>query len=457
MSSPNSDIQAKLTEGPIGSTLLRLTLPMIVGILSMVAFNLVDTYFIGNLGTRELAAISFTFPVIFVISGLTMGIGIGASAVISRAIGEGNQEKVRRLTTDSLILGFFITGFFVLLGLLFFHSVFSLLGADEAMRKLIFDYMKIWMPGMLFIVIPMVGNNAIRATGDTKTPGMIMLFAVIVNAVLDPLLIFGAGPFPRLGLAGAAIATVAARAMTMVIALYVLIHREKMIRFTRPSLKSWFHSWKSILFIGLPAGATNVIIPMGMGILTRMLSGYGPEIVAAFGVGTRIDTFALTVVMALSTALSPFIGQNLGAGHCHRVRQSIAVSQRFALIWGFVIAAVLTCLGRTIAQCFNPDPTVIHTLRQYLRIVPIGYGMQGVFLISASSMNVLHRPLQSAGMNLIRIFGFFIPLAVLGKLAFDYLGIFASAPVTNFCAGLIVFLWLRKFVHDEECRLNQSS
>ncbi|MBN2104615.1 MATE family efflux transporter [bacterium] len=443
--SPSSD-QAKLTDGPIGSTLLHLTLPMIVSIVSMVAFNLIDTYYIGHLGTRELAAISFTFPVVFVISGLTMGMGIGASAVISRAIGEGNQEKVRRLTTDSLILGLMITALFIGLGLFFFHSIFSLLGADIVMRQLIFKYMRIWLPGMIFLVIPMVGNNAIRATGDTKTPSLIMLIAVVVNAVLDPLFIFGIGPFPRLELAGAALATISARTLTMIVSLYVLIGREKMVSFVWPSLKSMYHSWKYILYIGLPAGATNIIIPVGTGILTRMLSGYGPEVVAAFGIGTRIDMFALTVIMALATALAPFVGQNLGAGRHCRVRRSIALSQRFSLIWGFFMAVLLIFFRGIIARQFNADPSVIKSVQIYLQIVPIGYGMQGIFILSTRSMNVLHRPLPAAGMNVLRMFGCFIPLAIMGNTVWGFQGVFLANPLTNILSGLAVYFWLKRLL-----------
>jgi len=453
MSPPSTNVQAKLTEGPIGRMLIRLTLPMIVGIVSMVAFNLIDTYFIGHLGTRELAAISFTFPVVFVISGLTMGIGIGASAVISRAIGEGNHEKVRRLTTDSLILGLIITSLFIGLGLSAFHSIFSMLGADDTMRPLIFKYMRIWLPGMIFLVIPMVGNNAIRATGDTKTPSIIMLIAVLMNAILDPLLIFGIGPFPRLELAGAALATITSRTVTMLISLYVLIHREKMVCFIRPSLKQLSRSWQSILYIGLPAGATNVVTPVGMGILTRMLSGYGPEIVAAFGIGARIDMFSLTVIMALATALSPFVGQNLGAGKYNRVRHSIAISQRFSLIWGFGMAVVLFLFGRFIATQFNENLMVIEAVQTYLWIVPIGYGIQGIFILSTRSMNVLHRPLPAAGMNVWRIFGCFIPLAVIGKTVWEFQGIFLANPITNLLSGCIACFWLKRFLNQNNCGL----
>jgi putative MATE family efflux protein len=199
--------RATLIEGHIGKTLIKLTIPMIFGILGMVAFNLVDTFFIGQLGTNELAAISFTFPVVFVIGSLAMGLGMGASAVISRAIGEGDPTRVQRFTTDSLILSVLVVVVFIVIGLLTIDQVFALLGATPQVMPLIKQYMLIWYPSMIFVVIPMVGNNAIRATGDTKTPSVIMLVAVAVNIILDPLLIFGIGPFPALALAGAALAT----------------------------------------------------------------------------------------------------------------------------------------------------------------------------------------------------------------------------------------------------------
>jgi Na+-driven multidrug efflux pump len=283
-----------------------------------------------------------------------------------------------------------------------------------------------------------------------------MLFAVLVNAILDPLLIFGLGPFPRMELAGAAAATVTARASAMLISLYVLIHREKMVSFIRPSLKRIGRSWQSILYIGLPAGATNVIIPVGMGILTRMLSSYGPEIVAAFGIGSRIDMFALTVVMALATALGPFVGQNLGAGECRRIRRGIALSHRFSLIWGLFMTALLIFLGRIIAGQFNADPVVIRSVQIYLLIVPIGYGMLGVFILSTRSMNVLHRPFQAAGMNVLRMFGLFVPLAIIGNAIWGFQGIFLASPFGNLLAGFAACFWLNKFLGEDALKQNPS-
>jgi putative MATE family efflux protein len=214
--------------------LLRLTAPMILGILGIHLFHLVDTFFVGRLGTEALAAMSFTFPVVFVVGGVALGLGLGASAVVSHAIGEGDWHRVRRLTTDSLTLGLIVVASLIVIGLATVDPVFRMLGASEELIPLIKSYMFVWYPGMIFVVIPMVGNNCIRATGDTRTPSLIMVLAGAVNGALDPLFIFGLGPFPRLGLAGAALATVIGRSITFTVALLILARRERMLTLEFP-------------------------------------------------------------------------------------------------------------------------------------------------------------------------------------------------------------------------------
>jgi Na+-driven multidrug efflux pump len=159
---------------------------MVWGILSILAFSLADTYFVAQLGTQELAAISFTFPIVNVLSNVAMGLGIGASSMISRAIGEGDRQKVQRLTTDSLLLSLLVVVVLVGIGLATIQPVFTALGAGPDILPLIQDYMSIWYLGMAFIVVPMVGNSAIRASGNTLVPGMSMMFAAGANIVLDP-------------------------------------------------------------------------------------------------------------------------------------------------------------------------------------------------------------------------------------------------------------------------------
>lgn len=446
----NDEKKPRLIEGPVGKTLIRLTIPMIFGMISMVIFNLADTYFVGHLGTTELAALSFTFPVVLVIHSLALGLGIGASAVISRAIGEGNNDQVRRLTTDSLILSLLLVGFFAVLGMLTIKPLFRLLGASEQILPYIRQYMRIWYLGVIFVIVPMVGNNAIRATGDTKTPAIIMMTAAGINFILDPMLIFGIGPFPRLEIAGAALATVFSRAITMIVSLVVLIRREKMITFRSVPIRSIIRSWKQILYIGIPTAGTRIIIPLGIGVITRFVAAYGPESVAAFGISSRIEFFAVAIVMALSSVISPFVGQNWGAQKYNRVHRSVNLAKQFALVWGVFIFIVLAISARSIASAFNNNPYVIRTAALYLRIVPLGYGFQGILILSASVLNVLKKPLHATGLSLLQMFILYIPLAHFGSVWIGISGIFAALAVSYVVSGVLSNTVLRKIIIKEE-------
>ena len=436
--------QARLIEGPIPQTLVKLTLPMLVGIFSMLAFNLVDTFFLGRLGTEPLAAISFTFPVVMAIGSVALGLGVGAAALVSRAIGTGDDAQVRRLTTDSLALALVIVGVFIIFGLLTLEPMFRMLGADETTLPLIRQYMVIWYPGMIFVVVPMVGNNAIRATGDTKTPSLIMLSAVMVNVVLDPILIFGLGPAPALGIQGAAIATVFARATTLIIAIWVLYFREKMITLKPPPIREALSSWGRLLYIGLPAAATNMVLPVGLGIVIAMVAVFGQEAVAGLGVASRVETFALVLIMALSSVLGPFTGQNWGAGRIDRIKEAIRLSQGFALVWGALTFLALMLFARPLASVFNDDPAVINTIVLYLTVVPISYGLFGVLQLSNTALNTLNRPLHAGALMVLRMFVVYVPLAYAGSRIMGIQGVFGAAAIANIVAGVAAYFWLRR-------------
>jgi putative MATE family efflux protein len=442
--------KAVLVEGPVGRTLVNLTVPMMFGIISMVAFNLVDTIFIGRLGAIELAALSYTFPVVLVIASIAMGLGIGTSAVISVAIGEGNDHKVRRLTTDSLVLSLIIVAVFAIAGLFTIEPVFTALGAPRDILPLIRQYMRVWYFGMICLVVPMVGNNAIRASGDTKTPGIIMMIAAVVNIIFDPLLIFGIGPFPRLEIAGAAIATVFARAITLTVSLYVLGWRKRMITLEIPRIREVLNSWKRILYIGIPSASTRIIIPLATGVITRILSVYGPETVAGYGVSSRIEFFLLTVILALAAVLAPFVGQNVGAGRHDRVRSAIKFSKQFSLIYGVVLIGVLAVIARPLATIFNKDETVVATITSYLRIVPLGYSLQGILMLCAASMNVLNRPLHAAAISIAQMFVLYIPLALLGSSMFGVRGVYGALAFAYVLAGVAAHLLLKRVLDRNE-------
>ncbi|MDA3927580.1 MAG: MATE family efflux transporter, partial [Prolixibacteraceae bacterium] len=287
-----------ITNGPIAKVLLKLTWPMLFGMLGIMVFNLTDTFFIGKLGVQQLAAISFTFPVVMFINSLALGMGIGTASLISRTYVSEPRKVVQKYAVDAIFLAVFVVVSFVLIGLLSIDPIFRLLGVTDELMPFVKDYMQIWFWGVPFVVVPMVGNNIIRATGDTFTPGMIMVFSAVVNVILDPILIFGWGSVPSMGLKGAALATVFSRAMGLVVAIYILAFREKLLVLYIPVLKELWASWKKILYVAAPAATGMLITPISMGIITRFVSSYGKEAVAAFGIVSRIEMFILMIVMA---------------------------------------------------------------------------------------------------------------------------------------------------------------
>ena len=433
-----------LTQGPVGKQLLTLTIPMVWGVFAIIAFNLVDTYFVGQLGTAQLAAMSFTFPVVMTFGSLAMGLGIGASSVIARAIGEGDMSRVQRFTTNSLTLALTAVILFVSVGLLTIDPLFKALGAGPETLPYVRDYMRIWYFGMVFLVVPMVGNSAIRAAGNTLTPSIIMTLSASVNMVLDPLLINGALGFPRLEMQGAALATVIARATTLVASLLVLRFKENLLSAKFPDLDETLWCWKDILTVGLPAAASNMISPISIGVITSFLAIHGSAAVAGFGVASRLESFALITVMALSASIGPFIGQNWGAKEFDRVRLATRQSFLFCFGWGVLMTVGLGLAGRPLSAFFNQDPNVIAVAAQYLWIVPISYGTAGIIQVSSSAFNAMGKPVPSIIMTVARMFVLYIPLAYVGSRMAGPTGIFVAALLSNGLVGLGAYWWNQK-------------
>jgi len=435
---------ARLTEGPIPRTLATMAGGMLIGFFAAAAFNITDTYFVAQLGTRELAAMSFTFPVAMTIHSLAMGIGIGAAAVISRRIGQGSLSQVKRLTTDTLLLAVVCVAVLVTVGLITMRPLFTLLGAEPDVLPLVEQYMRIWYIGVGFVIVPMVGNNAIRATGDTLSPSLIMLVDLGLNIVLDPPLIFGFGPIPAMGIAGAALATVFCRALALVASLYVLGRRKRMLTLERPSWARLLDSWKHVLHIGIPSAATFMLQPLYIGILVRLVAWFGTPAVAAFGAGTRVQMLAGLPIMALGASTVPFVGQNRGAGRFDRIVKGHTASFLFSLGWGAVCVIVLLALARPIAGLFSSDPLVRRYLVLLLCIAPLAYGFRGLGHISMSGMNAIGKPYHAAAAMLTRLCVLCVPLAAVGAALFRYTGLLWGATAAEVIAGLLMAWWVRR-------------
>ncbi|MFQ2255490.1 MATE family efflux transporter [Aeromonas hydrophila] len=435
---PNS-----LLTAPMTSVLLRMTGPMILGIVAILAFNLVDTFFIGMLGTQALAAISFTFPVTFVVTSLAMGLGAGLSAVMGHALGQGKHDEAARITTDNLFLAVLLVALIALAGALTIHPLFRLLGASDELIALIYDYMLIWYLTVPMLVLPMVGNAAIRATGDTKTPSLVMTVAGLVNGVLDPLLIFGIGPFPAWGIRGAAIATSLSWLMAMLVSLYILRHREGLLRWRLSPRPQLLAHWRALLHVAVPASFTNMLNPLANAVLMTIFAGLGTEVVAAYGAASRVEALLLIVMMALSSVLAPFISQNCGAGNPARAKAALQFCMRFALLFQLAVYALTWLLAPFIAELFSDHPQVVRLIVLYLHLVPIGYGFQGMVMLLASALNGVRASSVSFLFNGLRLFVFLLPGAWLGAKLGGEQGIYLGILVANLAAGTLAWWYAR--------------
>ena len=432
-----------LLNNNIAITLRKMTLPMIMGMVVLMTFGLVDTFFIGMLGTQELAAISFTFPVTFTVISLNIGLGIGTSAIIAKLLGAKQNDQAKETATGALMLAMVLAIVFAVIGIMTLDPIFSLMGADEKQLFLIKEYMLVWYAAGVFLAMPMVGNSVLRASGDTKTPSYVMAFGGLINVILDPILIFGWGPVPAFGIQGAAIATLAAWAVGLIYILYVLAVKRKLIESRLLNWQQLKCSTGGVLKIGLPAAGANMLTPISAAIVTAFVAGYGPQAVAAWGVGGRLESIASILVLSLSMSLPPFISQNFGANNFDRVTQAYSLCVKFVIVWQLIIFGALAILSGVIASIFSNEPEVTSTIILFLVIVPLGYGMQGVTILTNSSFNAMHMPMSALSLNAMRLFVFFVPFSLLGSYWFELPGLFWAGVVANLVVGCIAFIWCK--------------
>ena len=441
-----------ILNGPIENTLVRMTGPMIMAIFSMMMFGAVDTFFISLMGTDELAAISFTFPVTFTIMNLSIGMGIATSVILAQVIGRNQMDTAQRVCTDALWFSTLLVVIVAGLGVLTIDPLFRALGATDTTLPFIHEYMVIWYLSVGLLVIPMTGNAAIRATGDTKWPSILMMASGVVNAVLDPFLIFGIGPFPELGVAGAAIATAISWAIGFVIALWLLGYREKLLTYKLPSLQQMRDTWGKLIKIGSPISVANMLTPITILVLTALVARYGETAVAGYGAGGRIEAFAMVVAFAMTSTLSPFMAQNIGAGNITRARTALNISLKFILLFQLGGYIVLALAAPYVSRIFSADPAVLEVSKQYLLIMPAGAAFYALVIVIATAFNSAHESNKTLLVSVIRLIIFILPCAYIGGQLADIPGLFLGSVVGNALAAALAFWLVNKMLDRLELK-----
>ncbi|MGE4312986.1 MAG: MATE family efflux transporter [Pseudobdellovibrionaceae bacterium] len=439
---PSYAQKGNLREGSLTRHLVRLTLPMIWGIAVIISFQLVDMYFIARLGTDALAAVSFTFPVTYAILSLTIAMGIAMSSVVARRIGEGDQDGLCRIVTHGIILTCGVAAVISLVGITLHDPLFRLMGAPDDFIPLIHDYMLIWFAGSAVISLPMVGNSALRASGDTTVPAIIMTVAALVNVILDPILIFGLFGFPRMEIQGAALATVIGNSCAAIAGLYILARHKHYLKFKWiKDLTAFGDTAKKLLVIAVPVGLTQSIQPMVNAVVIALLAAISKEAVAAYGVVLRVEAFAFIVLMALATGMAPVIGQNFGAKKFDRVYQTLKLVIRFNVQWSLLLALVLGLYGADIARLFSDDSEVVMIAQLFFWVVPFTYAFSNLVTGWSSAFNAMGQPKRSFIMIVTKLVVLMLPAIYIGAKFGGMYGLFGAMALVNITAGLFFHFW----------------
>lgn len=457
MSLKDNNNTYNLVDGSIQRSLIRMTTPMIIGMLALFTFQLVDTWFISFLGTESLTAISFTFPVTFTVMSLAIGLGIGASAVVAKALGSSQFEKAKEAATVINYISLILACLVVIISWILMEDIFTLMGANDRLLIPIRDYMVVWLPGSVLVVCIMTSNSILRGYGDTKTPSILMAAAAFSNALLDPLFIFGIGPFPELGIQGAALATVISWMLGFCYLFYLLVFKMELVSRSLPNKTTLKNSGLDMLSIGVPAAGANMMTPLAAGIMTAIAAGFGDSTVAAFGVGARIEPIATLLVLAISSSLPPLISQNYGAGRLDRIKEAYRIATRFILVWQLIIYLLLAIGAGILASIFSEDPEVVEAIKLFVWIMPLGYGLQGIIILTNSSLNALHRPLNALILSIARFFVFYVPLAYVGSVYFGLYGFFAGAVCGNLLMAMISWRTFKRALSGEQQLLSGTT
>ncbi len=440
---------AKLIKYDVKKTLLRMALPMLIGTITMNAYNLADTWYVSQLGTLPLAAMGFTFPVVMFFTFIAGGVGTGVTALSSNAFGRKDYKDASHIVTHGAILIILLSAVLAAGGFFSIDAIFSKLGADEKTLPLVKGYMETWYVGAVFMAMPMMGNGILIALGDSKSASRFMAFGAIVNIILDPIFIFGWLGLAPMGIFGAALATVLSQAVSTLWLFYLLSVKHKLLNFRQPNLDLMTASWRKITGFAIPASLTMMLMPVSAGVITALISRHGVEAVAAASAASRIEMFAFVIPMALGMSLTPFVSQNYGGNRMDRIIDARRYATKFALYYGVFIAAAFFISAPYLAKLFTEDVKVIEIFILYVRTISFGYGMMEVHRYSGFFLTGMNRPVFTTILNCIRILVLLIPLSFIGSYYRGVAGIFAGRLITDVISGSVGMIWVGSIIKGQ--------
>jgi len=436
-----NNTKGKFVSGNIFQHIVIMSSTNAVGLTALFLVDLADLFFISLLGETELAAaVGYAGTIAFFTTSIGIGLSISMTALVSRAIGQQNREKARRLVINILVTGFIISSSVSALAWFYTPELVSLIGAKGITHDLAVDYLRILLPSLPILSIAMGAGAALRSVGDAKRAMYSTLAGGGVNAILDPLFIFTFS----LGLHGAAIASVIARCAVALVALYGVVNIHKLLG--RFRYKDWIADQKEIFKVAVPAMTTNIATPVGNAYVTMMIASFGDSYVAGWAVVGRLLPVAFGMIFAMSGAVGPIIGQNFGAGLYDRVRLTLKHALQFTSCYVFIMALLIYMLQDYLITVFGAQGDAAELIRFYCTWLCISFLFNGVLFIANSAFNNLGYPTTSTIMNIGKATIGTIPLVYFGGQWFGAIGAVAGQALGAIIFGTIAWIWAQRIL-----------
>jgi putative MATE family efflux protein len=434
----------RLITGSIPGHLVSQTLPGVLGVAAIMSVGIIDAYFVGQLGSAPLAAISFIFPITVACTSLGVGVMVGINAVVARALGEGDFAKAAQRANFGIV---FACGCGLVMGLMLWllsDPVFALMHAPAHLMPLIHAYMAPYAMSFPLSLAIMGCNGVLRGQGEAKRTSTVSIIYAAANWALNPILITGALGFEGYGIAGSAYATGIGWALGVATALWLLKGTPLPLELGLLRNCNLIDPARAIIKVGLPAAFSNAINPLGLSVLTALVALEGEAAVAGFGAAGRLQSFVIVPLLALSGAIGAIVGQNWGAGRYDRAREAALYAFGFCIAWGLFVAIAVIAAGKDFARIFTSDPEIIAEFDLYLRIAAWGYAGFGLLIVGNGIMNAVDKASFALGQSVLRVFGVMLPVGLLLRPAMGSAAIYSAELAANLFGALTAAVLVRR-------------
>jgi len=433
-----------ILHGSILKTMTFLSLPIIFAMLLQMIYNLTDTFWVGRLGATAVAAVSLSWPVLFLITSFGGGLAVAGTILVSQYQGSGNKQKVNFISSQTISIMFFISLVLGAIGYFVSNFLIQLMGTSPDVIPDAVKYLQISFLGLVFSYIYFNFQSLMRGVGEVKIPLYIVIGSVLLNFVLDPIFILGWKMVPQFGVAGAAWTTIISQAISSCIGLFILIKGNRGIKMHLSDLKPQFGTFKKMFSLGLPSAIGQSVRSVNMLVIVFLVASFGTVSIAAFGLGIRILSLIIVPAVGFSMAISTMVGQNLGAKKLDRAEKISKSGMWIAFVVLTLLGVLIFIFAKSLASVFVPGETeVILESAYFIRVMALTFGFVGLQMAIMGTLNGSGSTGVSMVMSIVSLVSLFAFALIFSKFtSLGIRGIWWSYPLSNILTGIVSLVWI---------------